>query len=225
MEVHLGLEHLRVFVQLSEQTREETESKLVEHALSLNLIGTSLEALHTAATCRRTCSGGMHVLEAIAGRAYNLGVASYVLSCRGLYDESLNLTRSLGEIANIIMLSGIDKVWLDDWLHSDQKTRIAKFKPGHVRKRLEETGTPHVADRTWYSVFCENFTHVTPDTKPNMHNPGARGYVGGVFQSHGLAYSLSELANAVTAAAMPICAYFKLDDILDDLRKRLDSLE
>ena len=225
MSVHLGLDHLRMFVHLSDQTREETESKLVEHALSLNLIGSSLEALHTAATCRRTCSGGMHVLEAIAARAYNLGVASYVLSCRGLYDEALNLTRSLGEIANIIMLSGADKAWLNDWLHSDQKTRIAKFQPRHVRKRLEETGTPHVADKTWYSLFCEKYTHVTPETKPNMHNAEERGYVGGIFQSHGLAYSLSELANAVTTAALPICAYFKLDDILDDLRKRLEPPE
>ena len=96
------------------------------------MIGTALSALYQAATCHRKCHGGSHVLEALAGRVYNLACSAYSLITQGFYDEALNLIRSIGEISNLISLSIVDKEAIAEWLSSDQKTRIKKFRPARL---------------------------------------------------------------------------------------------
>jgi len=82
---------------------------LEESSDEVALIGVALSALFQAATCYRSCSGGPHILEALAGRSYNLAAAAYTVITRGFYDEGLLLIRSIGEIANLIALSASDK--------------------------------------------------------------------------------------------------------------------
>ena len=162
--------------------------------------------------------GGPHILESLCGRMYNLAVGAYLLAERGLYDEALNLTRSIGEASNLIALSVIDKEGLKEWLSSDKKTRLGKFSPSKIRKALERQEPALVlATEDWYARFCEAYTHVTPQTRPNMHNSRGQAYVGGVYQAEGLNNTLGELATVLASVAMIVCGYFKFSDLLAEI--------
>ena len=216
MEIPISVEHLRWAMDLSVGTQKQSDSLLLTNPSdNLHVIGTSLSALYQAATCHQKCHGGNHILESLAGRTYNLGFASFALIRQGFYDEALNLTRSIGEISNLILLSVIDKSALKAWLESDAKTRKRNFPPAKIRKILEQHDAPFLATEDWYSTLYEKYTHVHPGTKPNMHNDSKRPVVGGIFQEEGAETSLSELANALGSVALVICKYFKFADLFD----------
>lgn len=212
-----GLDYVEMLKVLSEKARQGSESKNLDRN-SLRAIGSALSALYQAGSCHRACHGGPHVLEALAGRAHNLGCAAYLLIARGFYDEALNLVRSLGEISNLILLSVVDKDAHARWLAADHATRLRDFSPAKVRQ-LVYRGVPGImyADQDWYSSFCEKFTHVTPATKPNSHNDEGRSIVGGIFQPGGLSFSQGELATVLVSVALPVCRYFNFNDLFDEL--------
>ena len=189
------LDHLRMLSDCGTVTLRESSKDIGEVSTDRRMIGTALSALYQAATCHRKCYRGPHILEALCGRIYNLGAAAYILTLRGFYDEALNLTRSIGEVSNLIALSMVNKNALQEWISSDKKTRVREFSPSEVRKTLGREATPLlIADEVWYSRFCETYSHVTPQTKPNMHNKAYQPYAGGVFQYEGLTKALDELA-------------------------------
>ncbi len=203
---------------LEAATHSESSKHLAESETDRQLIGTALSVLYQAATCHRKCYGGPHILESLCGRVYNLAVGAYLLAQRGLYDEALNLTRSIGEASNLIALSVIDKEALKEWLSSDKKTRLRKFSPSEVRKALErQEPTLLLANEDWYARFCEVYTHVTPQTRPNMHNTSGQAYVGGVYQAEGLNNALAELATVLASVSMIVCGYFKFSDLLNEI--------
>ena len=98
------------------------------------------------------------------------------------------------------------------------------FSPSAIRKALEHQEPKLVlATDDWYSRFCESNTHVTPQTKPNMHNTDGRAHVGGVYQEQGLDAALGELATVLTSVAMIVCRYFKFSDLFDEISRLLRS--
>jgi len=209
-----------MLAQLSNQTRRSSDPELEKHPQDLRVIGLALSALYEAATCHRHCHGGPHILESLIGRSYNLGCAAYILISRGFYDEALSLIRSVGEISNLISLSVVDKDALRRWLTADRQTRLQDFSPAKVRRLLATKAEPMMyADTDWYSSLCEKYTHVNPGTKPNLHNAEGLPHVGGVLQPAGLTNSLSELATVLGFVAMPVCKYFRFDDLFDELRR------
>lgn len=225
-EIPKGLEHLALICFAGNQARKKSEIHAEKYSVELMMIGTSLSALYQGATCYRHCFNNGHVLEALAGRTYNLGCAAYLLINQGFYDEALNLTRSIGEISNLIQLSSHNKEALRKWLDSDKGTRMREFTPAKVRQLIETTGnTPFMVDKDWYSKFCEEYTHVTPNTKPNLHNDIDLGIVGGVFQDNGFEYSLGQLAALLCITSAMICAYFNFDDLLDELKGYVSNTE
>jgi hypothetical protein len=220
-----GLDNLKSVDDLIALTYQESSKHLKDFAAQRQLIGTALSILYQAATCHRKCHGGGHVLESLWARMYNLGVAAYRLSLYGLYDEALNLCRSIGEVSNLIALSVVDKKALREWLAPDKKTRLRDFSPSRVRKALERLEpTLLLVNEDWYSRFCETFTHVTPQTKPNMHNATGKGYAGGVYQSDGLTAALDELANVLVPVSMIVCRYFNFLDLFEEISTIIDSL-
>jgi hypothetical protein len=226
MNIPTGLNHLDMLETLAAKTRLDSTDVLKEQPTELKMIGTALSALYQAATCHRKCYGGPHILEALSGRTYNLGVSAYILIVRGFYDEALNLVRSIGEISNLIALSVVDKDGIREWLSSDKKTRLKKFSPAQVRRTLERQGRDlMLADDDWYSRFCETYTHVTPETKPNMHNDAGLPYVGGVYQTDGLRNSLGELATALGVIAMMVSKYVGLEDLLGEISGIVDAAD
>jgi hypothetical protein len=225
-EIPKGLEHLKLVSLASNIVQQKSETYSEKYSVALMMIGTSLSALYQAATCHRQCFNNGHVLEALAGRTYNLGCAAYLLINQGFYDEALNLIRSIGEISNLIQLSSHNKDALRKWLDSDETVRKKKFSPLKVRLLIEETGNkPFVVDKDWYSKFCEEYTHITPNTKPNLHNDVDLGIVGGVFQKRGFEYSLDQLATLLYVTGAMICAYFDFDDLLAEMKSYLSDAE
>ena len=221
-----GLDHVKMIETMGELNRLSSGPKLDDCKDELKVLGISLSILYQVATCHRKCFGGPHVLESLTARTYNLACSAYTLIGRGLYDEALNLIRSMGEIANLIGLLFNDLEERELWLHSDKSTRFRRFTPAKVRESLKELkgGMFLYADKEWYSRFCEDYTHVHPGTKPNVHNEQAQGHTGGAVQEEGLRVSIVELTNVCTFIALFVSQYGGLDDLFKELREALDAI-
>jgi hypothetical protein len=220
------LGHIEMLGSIAEHNRKLTALQLGSQKARLEMLGTGLSILYQAATCHRKCFGGPHVLERLAGRAYNLACAAYILTCRGFYDEAMNLVRSLGEIANLVALSVVDKASLKRWLGADTRTRIKEFGPAKVRELLSKHESfLTFADRDWYSQFCENYTHVHPGTRPNVHNDSDQAFVGGVVQEAGLEHAITEIANVTAHLALLVATYVEFDDLFEELACQIGSTE
>jgi len=200
----------------------ETAVHIEEFKLNNEIIGTSLNALYQAATCHRKCHGGAHVLESLCGRAYNLSCAAYDLTNFGLYDEALNLIRSLAEMTNLIMLLSLDQSKVQTWINSDRKTRLRDFGPATIRRQLEAKG--HIcASDDWYRELSERYTHPTPMTRPNDH--GGLPWVGGKYEYEGMKNCYGRLMYVVAMLSMFICRWFEFDDLLKAITERLRITE
>lgn len=108
---------------------------------------------------------------------------------------------------------------IQKWIAADRRTRLQEFSPAKVRARLESAGFAEVmcANKDWYADLCERYTHVTPQTQPNLHNEVALPIVGGILQPKGLTLVLVELANVLGAVALVACKFAKLDDYCEEL--------
>ncbi len=222
-----GQEHLEMIEVFGDLNRHATGNKLNNHDKELQILGISLSIIYQVATCHQSCSGGPHVYESLLARTYNLACSAYHLMGRGLYDEALNLIRSMGEIANLIGLFANDSEALTSWLFSDVSTRKQDFKPVDIRKSLEKVkgGAFLYANQDWYSKFCEDYTHVHPGTKPNVHNEQGQGHSGGRIQDEGLKFSIDELTSVCTYIALFASQYGGLNDLFKELRKAMDAWE
>jgi hypothetical protein len=213
-----GIEHLAMMTTIAIAIGRETLKHSKDHELNRKLIGTSLSVLYQAATCYRQCHGGNHMLERLCGRAYNLGCGAYHLTLIGLYDEALNLIRSLGEMTNLVMLSALDPPKIQEWLVADRRTRLSKFGPAAVRRMLEKKGYV-CATEEWYREMSEGYTHVTPATKPNFH--GNEAWVGGKYEEKGAEKCFGALPYVTTMLAMFICQFFRFNDLFKEISASL----
>jgi hypothetical protein len=215
MDIPSGTEHIKLIAELSEKNRKLSSTKLNCFNDELHQIGVALSIIYQVATCHRKCFGGGHVLEALCGRTYNLATSAYILTCRGLYDEALSLIRSMGEISNLIHLSIVDKNALKIWLSADSSTRKKSFSPYKIRMLLEKANVEIViANKDWYSKFCEDYTHIHAQTKPNFHNKN-NGNVGGVIQEAGMKYVITELVNLSFYISVMVAHYADMADMID----------
>lgn len=82
-----------------------------------------------------------------------------------------------------------------------------------------------LANEDWYTRFCEGYTHVTPQTKPNIHNTGGQAYAGGVYQPEGLKNTLGELATVLGSVSMIVCQYFNFSDLFEQLSEIVGSAD
>ena len=221
----MGRDHLAILSMAEAETNRTTQGSLNGFEAELEIIGIAMCVFYQAATCFRKCSGGPHILEALIGRAYNLSCSAYILIVRGFYDEGLNLIRSLGEIANLLMLTSGQGPEAQEWLESDKKDRLKNFGPSAVRKRLKHSGKPLIATDSWYEEFCEQFTHVTPETRPNHHGKFESGVAGGVLQTDGLNKSLGEMATISGSLALLVSHAFDFKDLFDALTHLVDHVK
>lgn len=102
MEVRTGIEYLAHLEFAASAATKGFHALSEQKTRELAVIGTSLSALYQAGTCYRKCQNNGHVLEALAGRAHNLGIGALTLARCGLFDEAFNLLRGIGEISNLI---------------------------------------------------------------------------------------------------------------------------
>ena len=138
-EVPTGLAHIDMIARFNQHNRALAQSRLQEHRDALELLGRALHVLYLAANCHRKCWGGGHVMEFMAGRVYNLACAAYSLICIAYYDEALNLTRSIGEAANLVALFHMDEHAFGKWVKTTKRERIQEFGPGSVNRQASST--------------------------------------------------------------------------------------
>jgi hypothetical protein len=217
-EIPSALDHIKMLSRINRVNRTASEKILQAHADDLRILGTALNAIYQAATCHRKCWNTGHVLEMMGARIYNLACAAYSLISIGFYDEALNLTRSIGEIANLISLSTTDKVRFREWLESSKTDRIKRFSPARVRELLSKGGMV-LMDAKWYGELCEDYTHITPKAAPNFHEELKRSIAGGIVQEAGIERALKQLTPIVGMVALLYCRYFQFDDLFGELTK------
>ncbi len=204
---------------INRANRKASEPLLHNHIQDLKILGTALNAIYQAASCYRKCWGTGHVLEVIGARIYNLACAAYSLISIGYYDEALNLTRGIGEAANLVVLSTKDKAKFGEWLRSSKKERLSNFSPVRVRRMIGEKDAFLIMDDSVYGELSESYTHITPGMQPNRHNELRRVVAGGIVQEAGMKKAIEQLTYVVTMLAMLYCRYFELDDLLEELTR------
>jgi hypothetical protein len=210
-----GLDFLNLVSEQENVCETETRRRIPklgkQPPICLQELGTVLSLLDRAASCYWGCRGGDHQIEYLAGRVCASSRAALRLLLFGFYDESLSLTRNIGEIANLFLLFNQDASAQPQWRASSRRLRKSDFGPPAVRRRLEDIGREksvnlHVlfVDEDKYRALCELATHPTPQTKPQAHNASGMPLTGGEFQEVGLIVGLNELSGAVARAVLPL---------------------
>jgi hypothetical protein len=205
-EIQNGEDVLRWFEELGNQASNRTEKLIggVKLPATLRGLGNTLKLLYETATCTPSCGGGDHQAEWLVGRVVNHAMGSYRLVRAGLYDESLVLTRGIGEIANLFALFETQTEF-DEWKTLGRRERMTRFGPKAVRDRIRSaTGRNPFIDDDRYRKLCEVGTHPVPGVAPGHFTGSGTPILGGIVQLAGLQVALTELGFAVAMAAIPV---------------------
>ena len=168
---------------------------------SFESLGDVLSLLYAEAACFHGCAGGDHFWQRLTARIVSCSLASLRLALSGYYDESLTLTRSVGEIANLLFLFAAKPELVKSWQSGDDKYRKKNFGPVKVRIALEELGFSPPVDESRYSLLCEVGVHVAPSVSPQTFNGHSRSTLGAVFKDGELMVTINELSIVVAEAA------------------------
>lgn len=171
-----------------------------------------LRQIYGATCCEWGCRGGDHQIEWLAGRVVNQANGAYRLMRDGLYDESLMLTRGIGELTNLFWLFR-DPDEFDKWKTLTRGQRMSEFGPAKVRRRLSESlesGAPINDER--YRLLCEIGTHPVPAFRPGHYNLDSRAVLGHIMQPVGVLVATSELTYTVGMAAAVLPEFLELSD-------------
>ena len=198
-----GLDFLDLIWRQEDECEAQTDSAfpdLGEKAPAcLEEIGTVLSLTDRMASCWWGCGGGDHLIEYLCGRVETNTRAALRLVRFGFYDESLLLSRSIGEIANLFQLFVHDPDSLNVWKTSSQRWR--EFRPVKVRDRLVKLKTsPLVADKR-YGLLSSRAAHVQPDTRPQSHNVLRIPTATAILQLEGILTCLNEIALPLSGSA------------------------
>lgn len=174
--------------------------------------GVVLSLLYREASCFYGCPKTDHLGQRIAGRLVSHAVGSYRLLCSGYYDESLALTRNLGELANLFWLFAFRPLELERWRQADKKTRTRDFSPVRVRLAIESAGLPVPIDESRYAGLCDVAVHVGPATAPQAHNQSQISSLGTLFKEASFLASLNELAAATGTGGAALIPLLTLGD-------------
>ena len=211
-----GLEFLQLVWHQEDDCEVETDKALNEAGKKapacLQQIGTVLSLADRMASCWWECRGGDHIIEYICGRITSNARAALRLLRFAFYDESLLLSRSLGETANLLQLFFQEARTFQDWKVSSKKERMGNFSPVKVRLRLEELQTSPVINQERYSLLCERAAHVQPEIRPQAHNILGLPMVGASFQEEGALVCLNEIALPLATAVFFGAAVLDLDE-------------
>jgi len=144
-----------------------------------------------------------HAIEFLAGRAVSYGLAALRLVNFGHYDEALALTRSIGEIGNLLHLFMVDPSAIRRWLDASNKAEREEFEPYWVREALKTISSMVPTDDERYGVLCATAIHPNPKVVPQSHNENSIPTLGGYYQERGQVVCINEIARAVATVAGP----------------------
>jgi hypothetical protein len=200
-----GSEFLETAAKVETQCSEVSLSEIPKLGLSTlacyKFLGDVLSMLYEEASCFHGCAGGDHFFQRLTARVVTNSLSSLRLAILGYYDESLALTRNLGEIANLLFLFAAKPDSLEAWQLADEKKRKNEFSPVKVRLKLEEMNLVPPIDQSRYGLLCEVGVHLGPSVSPQTFNEHDRPTLGAQFQYEGLMCTLNELSTNVAECA------------------------
>ena len=210
-----GRDFLELVWQQEEECQTETDALLPnlgkKAPATVIHVGTVMSLLDRMASCWWVCRGGDHRIEYLCGRAGNNARAAVRLLRFGLYDESLVLSRAIGETANLMQLFTIDRSALDEWRDATDREVRQGFSPYKVRIRLEGLSQSPAIEQERYGLLSSRATHVGPHTVPQSHNvlgvPSSRSLV----QAEGILVCLNEIARPLCVVAASGAVLLNLD--------------
>jgi hypothetical protein len=212
--VNNGSEYIANAASMEEQCEHITDHSWSLHGVKAPLCETQLNEvvfrLDAVSCCHWGCHGGDHTIEYIAGKITSSARASLRLLRMGFYDESLGITRSIGEATNLLQLFAIDKEKLQEWLALDESSRMKKYSPAKVRLTLEQAGSHVPMNRETYALLSGISAHTTPDTHPNSYLAGERPTSGGHYNPIAALACLNELGFAAAMATLSLNAILDL---------------
>lgn len=170
-------------------------------------LGDVLSMLYAEAACSFGCAGGDHFWQKLTARIVSHSLASLRLALSGYYDESLALTRGVGEIANLLFLFAAKPELVKFWHSSDDKHRKKHFGPVKVRLAIEELGHRPPIDESRYSLLCEVGVHLVPSVSPQAFSEHDRPTLGATYRDGELMVTLNELSNVVAESAACISTF------------------
>ena len=169
----------------------------IETTQVLKALGTILSYLDCIASCRWSCRGGSHLEEHLIDRALSNFSAALRLLKIGYFDQAGNITRQIGETANLFHLFMESNDSYVEWQNASEKGRGEKFNPMHVRSRLTALSLPQLLDKKTYQLFSRALVHVSPSIEPRPHNHLGAPSIG---SNHRPAASLLAIMNLASMA-------------------------
>lgn len=173
---------------------EENSGK--QHPKTIEKLGDALSLIYRSACCYWGCVGGDHLIERLLGKVANQAISSFKLYRMCYYDESLMVTRGIGEIANLLHLFIQFPEKIEDWKTQNDRDRYVNFSPSKVRKLLEQKMNFVPIDKKRYGKLCEVGTHPNPNEIPGHYTGTEIPILGMVLQPVGAYVTISELGYA-----------------------------
>jgi hypothetical protein len=133
---------------------------------TLGSIEPVLVYLDTISSCYFGCNGGDHAIERLLFRSCCRARAAIRLMRMGFYDESLMISRAVGEIANLLLLFACNPKAIQDWKNKEKWTQ----RPIEIRKALEAAQQAIAVDNKRYSLLSGLGAHSDPEFAPSSHN-------------------------------------------------------
>lgn len=203
-----GLDFLQLVGDCEEKCEDLSLSQLPKLGEKLPLchehLAAILSLLYREACCFNGCEGGDHIPQRIAARIVSHALAAYRLLSRGYYDESMSLTRSIGEASNLLFLFASISDHYATWKAADERDRWNQYRPARVRELLQRAELPVPIDRERYGLLSSVSVHLSPDVSPQAHAPETRSTLGAIHRDEGLMAALNELSGAVGVAASSV---------------------
>ena len=217
-----GTSFFEMVAKVEEQCAVESLSEIPQLGLSTpacyEFLGDLLSMLSEEASCFHGCEGEDHFFQRLTARIVTNSLSSLRLAFLGYYDESLALTRNLGEMANLLFLFAAQPDLLETWLSADETKRKRDFGPVKVRLKLEEMNLRPPVDQSRYSLLCEVGVHIAPSVSPQTFNEHDRPTLGAKFQYEGLMCTLNELSIAVAESAACLSVFPHVGDRRESLQ-------
>jgi hypothetical protein len=217
-----GSEFFKVAATVETQCAELSLGELPKLGISApacyEFLGNVLSMLYEEASCFHACDNSDHLIQRLTARIVTHSLSSLRLATFGYYDESLALTRNVGEIANLLFLFAAQPDSLQTWRLADEQKRKREFGPVKVRLKLEQLNLVPPIDESRYGLLCEVGVHAVPSISPQNFNEHNRPTVGAKFQDTGLICTLNELSVVVAESAACLSTFPNVGDRAAPLR-------
>ena len=138
----------------------------------LERLEAALSYLDCVPRCRWGCedSGADHLEKHIIARTSSNARVAIRLSMFGYLSEAFAITRSMGEVANLMHLFRASEDSLEMYRNASASGRNKHFSAGKVREKLDGLNVGSFMDRELYGNLSREFVHTSANWSPLSHS-------------------------------------------------------